>query len=661
MPPGGLQPRVLVALLVLSSGCGGEESEPTPTQLLPTCAEHELALPGGSCIRPGVPLDGCGEGFVHDGVYGCEPILPAEPCPPGLMAVPGEDSCRDVMECGSGTWGDLPVDGTTQYVDGSYAGGDGDGSEAKPWPTVGQAVAAAAPGALIAVAAGSYSEDVLIQHKPVRLWGRCPEQVAIEATGQSVGPCPPTALCILDGADGTEVGGIAIRGAGIGILLSGSENVLVDRVRLHDNATRGIDAENTLGPTSMDLRGSLIEQNREAGLLVLGAYAVVDASVVRANLPRAADMETGRGLNIQSDCASVPAGAECNLGARSNVTLTRSLIEQNHDMGIYVLDSDVTMDASVVRATLPQVVDQEYGLGVLLRPQWSETPNGLQCDPATRSTAVVTRSLIEQNHDFGLVVSGSDLTLDASVVRATLPAASDQMGGRGVSIRIHCAATSTGLKCDPAVRASAIVTRSLIEQNHQNGLVVTGSDAIVDATVVRATWPQASNQVGGHGMVFKLACHDVSGELVCDPASRSTGTVTRSLVEESHEFGLIVAGSDAIVDASVVRTTLPYLPDEWFGDGVALLGGTAPTSATMTNMLIADSTRAGLVSFGAFVSLADTHIRCAAVPLAGEVVHGSDFELADQGGNLCGCPTADGTCKLTTSGLEPPDVLPEGR
>ncbi len=91
-----------LTLLALPNACGGEETEPAPPEAdpLPACEEPELALPDGSCIRPGVPHDGCGEGFVHDGVYGCEPILPAEPCPPGLMAVPGDETCRSVMECG---------------------------------------------------------------------------------------------------------------------------------------------------------------------------------------------------------------------------------------------------------------------------------------------------------------------------------------------------------------------------------------------------------------------------------------------------------------------------------------------------------------------------------------------------------------------------------
>src|SRR5262245_46751914 len=103
-------------------GCSSAQNEttpePPPGPPPVTCADAlALDLPDGTCFRPGVPPDGCAEGFVHDGEYGCESILPTEPCPPGLMAVPGEETCRTVMSCGAGRWGDIPIDSTTVYVD----------------------------------------------------------------------------------------------------------------------------------------------------------------------------------------------------------------------------------------------------------------------------------------------------------------------------------------------------------------------------------------------------------------------------------------------------------------------------------------------------------------------------------------------------------------
>ena len=46
----------------------------------------------------------------------------------------------DADRC-DGTWGDVPVAADTQHVDGTYAGGDGDGSATRPWPTIAEGIA----------------------------------------------------------------------------------------------------------------------------------------------------------------------------------------------------------------------------------------------------------------------------------------------------------------------------------------------------------------------------------------------------------------------------------------------------------------------------------------------------------------------------------------
>ena len=118
----------LAALSLLA--CTEDETEQPAVEPGPACTDPlEIELADGSCARPGIAPDGCAEGFVHDGEYGCEPVLPAERCPPGLMAVPGDTACRPLQTCGTGTWGDIPVDAATQYVDASYSGNsDGTGA-----------------------------------------------------------------------------------------------------------------------------------------------------------------------------------------------------------------------------------------------------------------------------------------------------------------------------------------------------------------------------------------------------------------------------------------------------------------------------------------------------------------------------------------------------
>ncbi|MBW2459900.1 MAG: hypothetical protein JRI68_35750, partial [Deltaproteobacteria bacterium] len=156
-------PKLLCCLMAaLVMGCG-DESDPAADPVAPTgCVPGERPLDDGSCRPPGIPAYGCGEGFEHDGDRSCEPILPAAPCPIGTMAVPGDAECREVAPCGDGPWGAIPIEASTQHVDQSYAGGNSDGSAAMPWTTIAEGITAAAPGAIVAIASGSYVENLVV-------------------------------------------------------------------------------------------------------------------------------------------------------------------------------------------------------------------------------------------------------------------------------------------------------------------------------------------------------------------------------------------------------------------------------------------------------------------------------------------------------------------
>jgi len=185
-----------------------------------SCAPGEAAADSG-CRPAGVPDGSCGAGFVSDENGGCTATLPADACKKGELAVPGETTCHEVAPCGTGTWGLVPVETTTEFVDTAYVGGNSDGTQAKPWTTIQAGVDAAKPGAIVAVAAGSYLEDVEVAGRAVRLWGLSPTKVEIVGTGVGI-----AALFVRAGASGTEVRDIAMRGAAGGMALSGSTDVL---------------------------------------------------------------------------------------------------------------------------------------------------------------------------------------------------------------------------------------------------------------------------------------------------------------------------------------------------------------------------------------------------------------------------------------------------
>src|SRR4030095_5780598 len=115
-----------------------------------------------------------------------------------------------------------------------------------PWTSIQAGIDAAVAGAIVAVASGDYTEDLVVQFKLVRLWGECPASVRVVGTGTGT---RPSTLFIGTGASGTEGRRIALSGPLVGVLLSGSEDVIVEETWIHDNLMRGINAQDDLGPT----------------------------------------------------------------------------------------------------------------------------------------------------------------------------------------------------------------------------------------------------------------------------------------------------------------------------------------------------------------------------------------------------------------------------
>jgi hypothetical protein len=645
----------VLLLIALVAGCGddavGEPPEPTGTA---ECEDpFATRLPDGTCLRPGITPDSCAPGFEHDGSYGCLPVLPPDICPAGQMAVPGDAACRPVMECAPGTWGDIPVDATTEYVDASYAGGDSSGSQAQPWTTIGEAVAAAAPGAVVAVAAGLYVEPVFVGGKAVRLMGVCPDQVTIEGSALPANGCPPAALCIAPDAHGTEIRGVSLIGGGAGVVMTGSVDVLIDRVWIHDVGSQGINAQNTLGPTSLTVQGSLIEQARDVGINFTGCEGTVDGSVVRATRPGVTG-DAGRGIELSVPCEGSATDPICDAASRAIATIRGSVSELNHDSGIAVTGSDGFIEGTVVRLTIPDDA-LVGGNGISLRPVCGGTGADYSCDPATRATATVLGSYVQQNVGAGIFVSASDATIDTTVVRDTLPSP-DQSGGRGLIAQLACSQGDAGPACLPAMRSNVSVVGSLLLFNRDAGMFTSGADVVVERSVIAATQPHAGTLKAGRGFSMTYPCLDsLTGNLVCDTAVTSNATIRTTLIDGSHDMDLFAAGGQVNVEASAVRNTVARAADGFYGDGVAVFGADAATLVTLSNVRIDESARAGFANFSATTSLGGTRIGCASFALAGERHQGQDYSFEDRGDNLCGCPTASDVCKVVSAGLQPPE------
>jgi hypothetical protein len=314
---------------------------------------------------------------------------------------------------------------------------------------------------------------------------------------------------------------------------------------------------------------------------------------------------------------------------RASVIVRACLIEQNHEIGVFISGSDATLEATVVRSTLLDA-QGEGGRGIAIQDDF---------DTNERANVAIRACLVEQNHDTGVFVGHSDVLIEATVVRSTLVNAKGAFG-RGITIQNSS---------DTKERATVTVHACLVEQNHEIGVFVAGSHALIEATVVRSTLPHAQG-ANGRGIAIQSSL---------DTGERGSATVHACLIEQNHEIGVFVTSSDATIDTSVVRDTEPQKSDNLFGDGIVVAEG----KATIQNVEVAKNARAGIASFGSQVVITGGVITCNGFDLEGEPYNDTPFSFDGSTGWQCSdkapaeC-TVLGDCHVETIGIAAPSDLP---
>lgn len=540
---------------VLALGCsclwGCTEAAPLPPEQPPpprVCPVGEVALSDGSCRAPGVGA--CADGFEADGEGGCRAILPDETCPSGTMAVPGDAACRPVAECSQGTWDFVATAPDTEHVDAAYTGGNSDGSMTAPWTTIQAAVDAALPGAVVAVQDGSYTENLVIELAPVRLWGRCPSRVEIVGTGGFA-----AVLVLTQSANDTEVHQIAVRGPTVGVAIAGVDRVLLDKVWIHDTATRALDVIGQTFNTGGIVRDSLLVGASEVAVFLVAAGLVVERSAIVG------------GPSGSPGIFARPGDGAIALDERSSMSMTASVVDDTMGTAISIAGSDVWIDATLVRDIASLAGTGEGGFGIAV----AEFPGSLYYSVGE-------------------------------------------------------------------------IRRSVVERGHEAGIIVEASNVRIEDTVAADTEPRPSDDKGGHGIVVQ---YDTTGA----PAEVA---IIHSLVRDNRSIGVWVAASSVTADGVLVRRTLPH-PAGDFGDGllVASFGGGRAT-VEVSGSWIEASARAGAACFGATLRVSDTVLECNALDLDNELHEDQTPLVEDLGGNHCGCAGVENTCRVVSENLSAP-------
>lgn len=421
-------------------------------------------------------------------------------------------------------------------------------------------------------------------------------------------------------ADVSVVGGHVEAATGHGVVAFGStlhlEKAVVRGTRARADGTGGVGVALVWDPTARvradgDLARVVVEDNLEAGLYVTSASVRVEASSVRGTRARKVDATLGDGISVHADAA-----APTELAA---VTVVRSVVEDNTSTGVDVLGSTLTLEESVVRATRP-TASARLGFGVFAAAD-GDRPTHL----------VMRKSHVADDTTVGVVLLGSDGEIEDSVVSGTRPQPFDGRFGFGILVA-----------WDSDARRAATLTlrRSLLEANVGVGLFVWGGTADVGSVVVRDTAPGLGSSAG------VAALDDVAD---VPPAKL---TVTASVLRANAGAGLLLGGGTAAVEGSVVAETRPDV-DGLFGDGVHVRKGASASTAKLTDSVVLASARAGVSVFGGSAQLGTFHLSCNPFSLAVEPLAGSDPDLHDEGGVLCGCGSEVVACRARSSGLTP--------
>jgi hypothetical protein len=621
------------------------------------CAPGELDVQG-VCLPAGIAAEDCPEGFDAIEHAGCAPVLPPADCLPGQIALPGETSCRAVAPCGATPWAGIPLEVDSQYVDQSFAGLS-DGSAAAPWLTIGEAVAAAVPNAVVAVAPGVYLENVVVDDKVVRIWGKCPDEVTIEATNDVA------AVYFQKGADQSELHRVRTKAnSSVGVLVENAVDVLVDEVWIHDGQWigafiyRGVNDQ-----ASMTLRRSLIEGNVASGIVALGATLVVEDSEIRGVLSTAQG-EDGNG--IFADAAE-------GVDPRPHVTVTRSILHDLRRTGMLLVGGDFEL-AGVAIADVAPEQDATDGAGILAlsgdggAPVLSidgvsvervgvagvfvrggvvnarrvtvravRLPAGENVGAGFAATAAPDAGLIdvtasevsvaEVDH-VGFGIASADAAISRVIVHDVTASDVDVVSGLGISVEVAL----SGLE------GVADVEAVVIDGVETVGLGITGSHSDLRSIAITDVAPHPISGIGGRGLAIE--------RVLMLPGVESSARVEHCAIRDVHEAAITVLGTEASISSCAISdVALPSVSTvgAQFATGILVqqsIESGDRASADIDHVVVERATTAGII-----VAVADARVHASVVrDIGGDAQFGDGIvslgEVFEQGTSVVHRPSS---------------------
>ncbi len=449
--------------------------------------------------------------------------------------------------CGTGTWGDLDPAAMAVFVDAAAEDG-GDGSQGAPLRRLQDGIDAAAGlgGGAVAVAAGTYLENVLLDDgaSGVELHGRCTDLVVVDGSAD-----PGASAITIDGTWG--VSGVLLRdltvtGDGeIGVWVE-SADVTLERVAIAGARPLGLlayRASTEVLLRDVTIAGTRPDGNGDWGYAINvyeGAHLVAEDVVLEGNTGVAV-LENGAATEVElrdavvRDTATAPDGRfGWGLAVYNGAAMSceRCTVEGNAAAATMTGDEGSTL--TLVDTVIADTVFDGHGEG------------GFGIAARDGAAVAATGCTLQRSHGNGVYLDGL-----GTVVQLTDSDILDTLGdeggyfGQGVAVRQGGRFEMSGGE----------IAGSVI-----HGVYARDPDVVVvlDGVTVRDTQPDPFGEYG-----LGLAIHE--GE----------ASVTDCVFERNHGVGLLAfEGALLDVEGTAVRDTLA--PPEWgYGRGIeAQLGAT---------------------------------------------------------------------------------------
>lgn len=484
---------VCAALLVATAGSACSCGDGTD------CGPGTIEF-GGECV-PGGPDAGNGE------------------CGPGT--IPSEQGCvpavspADRRPC-EGRFGPIAEDDADAvFVDASFDGDNPIGTADAPYTSIQDAIDAASAGSIVAVAAGTYTEDIAIT-KPLALEGRCAREAIIEG-----------------GVAVSETGDVAVRGFTIA---SGSPGI------------SAVNAQPISQEFGLEIRFILLTQSQGAGILMDNSVVSILDSDVFMTTALAGELETfGSGIVILN-------GSIFDIGA--------SIVQMNGFKGIDVTDafgqpipvSTLSDNRSSGTIRDSQVRGNMAG-GIRLRSEFTG-----DLPPPDDVLITIQTTTIADNAGDGIAANASRIDVVGSAIRnnnghgisatsSNITVAGNDLQGKAQSgVGVYLVNTSSSVSANSissfdkggiAVMGEpddgvggALVFGNTLEMNAETGILLMNvDDATVEGNEVSGTVPSRTPDQSGHGIW-------VDG----DPDSEeSQVSVRNNFVHDNGGIGISVA------------------------------------------------------------------------------------------------------------------------